>query len=311
MNTVPIVFAFDGNLVKQACVCMTSLLENAKADTFYDIFVLYACDLNQVREYVEKIPRNYANCKVRYIEVDDDVFRSAFEIRGVTIATYYRLLLSKFVTEYDKVIYSDVDIIYRMDLSDVYREELGDNYIAATLDLGMNYLDRDYVSKSMRLQLGRYIQAGFVVFNLKKIREDNLTDLFVRHVEKHKYIYQDQDILNICCMGRIKYLSPCYNVNDCSFIVFRSPNILEGRFSLADCEYARTSGNVHYSGKKPWQQNCFLMDLWWEYYRKSPIYDIDVHFDHFFKLSLYLDSLTLWERIKNLGRFFIYGRKCI
>ena len=38
MNVVPIVFAFDNNLILPACVCISSLLVNAKCDTFYDVF---------------------------------------------------------------------------------------------------------------------------------------------------------------------------------------------------------------------------------------------------------------------------------
>ena len=41
MNTVPIVFAFDNNLVFPACVCLSSLMMSAKETTFYDIFILY------------------------------------------------------------------------------------------------------------------------------------------------------------------------------------------------------------------------------------------------------------------------------
>ena len=40
-NIVPIVFAFDNNLVFPACVCLSSLMMNAKDTTFYDIFILY------------------------------------------------------------------------------------------------------------------------------------------------------------------------------------------------------------------------------------------------------------------------------
>lgn len=44
MNTIPIVFAFDNNLILPACVCISSLLMNAKENTFYDIFILYSSD---------------------------------------------------------------------------------------------------------------------------------------------------------------------------------------------------------------------------------------------------------------------------
>ena len=42
MRTIPILFTFDDKLVLAAGVCITSLLENAAPDTFYDIFILHS-----------------------------------------------------------------------------------------------------------------------------------------------------------------------------------------------------------------------------------------------------------------------------
>lgn len=307
MNVVPVVFAFDNNIVMPACVCITSLLENAHAETFYDIYILHANDVSLDKTHLGRIATKYSNCSITY-RVVDDTFKKAFEIRHVTIATYYRLLLSQLLPQYDKVIYSDVDIIFRMDLSDLYQQNMSEYYIAATLDLGLNYLDPSYVRKHNDLEIGKYVQAGFVVFNLKKIREDNVTSNFVEHALKHKYIYQDQDILNICCRGKIKYLPPCYNVNDCSFLALREYKMLGGIYSPEQCNYARCCGNIHYSGKKPWKENCIFMDVWWEYYRRSVVYDVDNHFDFFFRLSFYLDTLSLRTRLKNLLKYFVYGK---
>ena len=41
ISKVPIVFAFDHNLVFPACVSISSLLSSAKDCTFYDIYILY------------------------------------------------------------------------------------------------------------------------------------------------------------------------------------------------------------------------------------------------------------------------------
>lgn len=308
MNIIPIAFAFDNNLVEPACVCITSLLENANKDTYYDIFILHSNSVELIKLGFEKIIQKYNNCSITYLEVGD-TFSDAFEIRGVTKATYYRLLLPLVINQYDKIIYSDVDIIYRMDLTEVYLQSLSDNYIAATLDLGLNYLTPDYVSSMNTLKVGQYIQAGFLIFNLKKIREDNLVTRFIDLANNNNFTYQDQDILNICCAGHIKYLSPKFNVNDCAFLALRSSNrALLDRFSKGECEEAMTNGNIHYSGKKPWKEYSICMDLWWEYYRKSVVFNIDKYFDFFFNRSFYLDSLSLWERIKLLLRFFVYGK---
>ena len=307
MKLIPIAFAFDNNLITPACVCITSLILNAKEGTKYDIFILHSKDDTLDKGTLDKLAKAYPEkCQIRYVEVDN-TFSNAFEIRGVTKATYYRLLLPNLITDYDRIIYSDVDITFQMDLSEVYDEPLDDNYIAATLDLGLNYLDTKHINEIEELEIGKYIQAGFIVFNLKKMREDGIVSKFIE-LSKKDFEYQDQDILNISCKGKIKYLKPEYNVNDCAFIVLKKYNVVSHLFSKEVCEFARKNGNIHFSGKKPWKQESICMDLWWEYYRKSIIFDVDYYFDFFFNRTFILDSLSLWKRVKILIRFFVYGR---
>ena len=207
MNIVPIAFAFDNNLILPACVCISSLMMNAKEDTFYDIFILHSSTITLRREELNKLPQYYKNCRIQYRQVDH-TFDSAFEIRGITAATYYRLLIPELIPEYDKIIYADVDIIFRMDLSSVYNLDLGNNYIAATRELGMNLTEdgKKYINSMKELSLGEYIQAGFIIINTKILKDENIISRFKDWSDK-KLRFQDQDILNIVCKGRILYLS--------------------------------------------------------------------------------------------------------
>lgn len=302
---VPIVFAFDNNIIMPACICISSLLMNAKPDTFYEIFILYSSKEPLKREQLDKIPGEYTNCRITYVSVDGS-FDSAYEVRGVTKATYYRLLVPEILPEYDKVIYSDVDIIFRLDLAEVYTEDYSDYYIAATLDLGLNQEVKHL--EAIGVSPGEYLQAGFAVLNLKKMREDNMVKVFKR-LGECRFTYQDQDILNIACKGKIKYLPPCYNVNDCSFIqIYYNSDNLPGNFTKAEYEFATKKGNIHYSGSKPWRKNSIALDVWWEYYRKSIFFDERLYFTYFFDSTRALDALSLWKRLKILARYFILGR---
>ena len=125
MNIVPIVFSFDNNLVMPACVCISSLMMNAKEDTFYDIFILHSASECLNKADLDRIPQYYKNCKIQYREVGNE-FDGAFEIRGITTPAYYRLLIPEIIPEYDKVIYSDVDVIFRDDLYHFYDIDLSD-----------------------------------------------------------------------------------------------------------------------------------------------------------------------------------------
>ena len=59
MNIVPIALAFDNNLILPACVCISSLMINAKEDTFYDIFILHSANIALETEKLHKLPQFY------------------------------------------------------------------------------------------------------------------------------------------------------------------------------------------------------------------------------------------------------------
>lgn len=310
MNIVPIAFAFDNNLILPACVCISSLMMNAKEDTFYDIFILHSPHVALKKEALDKLPQYYKNCRIQYRQVDE-TFDSAFEIRGITAATYYRLLIPELIPEYDKIIYADVDIIFRMDLSSVYHLDLSNNYIAATRELGMNFTEggEKYINSMKELSLGKYIQAGFIIMNSKVLKDENMISQF-KTWSKKKLRFQDQDILNIVCKGRILYLSLEYNMTDLSyFIIIKQPEKIKRLFIDECIDYAKNHGNIHFSGCKPWKKYSLNFDIWWEYYRKSPFFDEKFYYDFFDSKVNELDQLPLWKRIKILLRYFIVKPK--
>ncbi len=309
MKKVAIAFAFDNNLVMPACICISSLMMNAHADTFYDIFILHSTNEKLNKTGLDKMSTYYPNCRIQYRLVDD-TFDNAFEIRGITTAAYYRLLIPVLIPEYDKVIYSDADIIFRMDLSDLYQTDLSEHYIAATRDLGLNLSDdgKTYIQQIEGLVEGRYLQSGFIVLNNKLIIKDNLTEKF-KELAKRKLKFQDQDILNIACKDRVLFLSLEYNMTNYSFeYALRYPSTLKSLFSDKQIQLAKKYGNLHFNGAKPWKSYCVNFDIWWEYYRKSPFFDEKFYFDFFYNKLDEFDQLSLWKRIKILVRYFLHGQ---
>lgn len=308
-NIVPIVFAFDNNWVLPASVCISSLLINAKEDTFYDIFILYSGKEVLKKDELDRVSEYYSNCRIQY-HIVGDCFSNAFEIRGITISTYYRLLIPDLIKEYDKVIYSDVDIIFRMDLVDLYKQEMQNYYLAATYDFGLNFSSggQKYIASVKELVSGEYIQAGFIMMNSALMRETGLVEQFKSLAQKN-FRFQDQDILNIACKGKIKKLPFNYNMTVDTFYYIEKYSIpvLE-RFADVDMDEARLNGNIHFNGAKPWKKYSVNFDVWWEYYRKSPIYDSEFYFDFFYsKLDEY-DKLPFMARVKILLRYFFYKK---
>lgn len=307
---IPIAFAFDDNLIFPAGVCLSSLMMNARQDTFYDIFILHSEKEILNRDFLNRVSDVLPNCRLQYRQVSN-VFDSAFEIRGITTPAYYRLLIPELIPEYDKILYSDVDVIFRNDLSDIYANtDIDDYYIAGVDSIAHMIPDlKEYYEQERKTDSRGNIYSGNLIINLKKMREDGIVDKFREHVDK-KYKFQDMDIINIVCKDKIKYLSPsfCYTTYISDFAV-NNREALRTVWSEEEIQEAQDRGIVHYNGQKPWKGACINFDIWWEYYRKSPFYDAKYYYNFFENMLNDQDRLPLLKRIKILARYFIYGRK--
>lgn len=310
MNKIPIVFAFDENLKFPASICFSSLLQHSNGNTYYDIFILVSEKDSQDYGELDCLQTLSQNYRITYRSVGA-FFDDSYEIRGITTPAYYRLLIPELIPEYDKILYSDVDVIFRDDLSNVYfNTDLDDYYIAGVDSIAHMIPDlKEYYEQERKADSRGNIYSGNLIINSKKMREDGIVNKFREHVDK-KYKFQDMDIINIVCKGKIKYLSPsfCYTTYISDFAV-NNREALRTVWSEEEIQEAQDRGIVHYNGQKPWKGACINFDIWWEYYRKSPFYDAKYYYHFFENMLNEQDRLPLIKRIKILVRYFIYGRK--
>ncbi len=309
---VPIAFAFGNDWLLPACICISSLLHHAHEDTFYDIFVLCSPDEHLDKEVLNRLQEHYGNCNIQYRTVER-VFDQSYEIRGIKTMAYYRLLIPELIPEYEKILYSDVDVIFRADLSAFYNNiELVDAYVAGVDSLAQFDKDtREYYEKTLGVSAKGIIYSGNLIINSKKMREDGIVHRFKEHAQK-RYRFQDMDIINLVCAGHIKYLEPsfCVTTYFTDYALHRK-KALNAYWTEREIDEALQNGIVHYNGQKPWKGYCVNFDIWWEYYRKSPFFDAKFYFDFFYSRLNEYDLLPLWKRIKILIRYFVYGRKAM
>ena len=293
-----------------ACVCISSLLMNAKSDTFYDIYILSSSKDDLKKDEIRRLHNYYDNFNLHFRTVDD-TFDKSFQIRGITPATYYRLMIPEYVPEYEKIIYSDVDVIFREDLYQWYSETVFNNeYVAGVNSLShFNPSTRKYYTKEIGIDPSLVIYAGNIILNSRKIIEDSILLEFKEYAYK-KYRFQDLDILNIVCQNRIKYISPgfCLTTDIMQYAHDDDKQIYKMWTADQVC-HALERGIVHYNGQKPWIGACVNFDIWWEYYRKSPFFDSDFYYHFFDNMLNEHDRLSLLKRIKILARYFVYGRR--
>ena len=269
---IPVVFSTDHNFIMPTYVAMSSLLANASRRC--EIYLLVSEDVtDDDKEIINRLAAAH-DAGLTFIAVGT-VFDNSFCVRGITKATYFRLLIPWIIPDRDKVIYLDGDIVVSGDIAQLY------DYPAdpACLICGVRtpgFSTSDKIRKEIEakgLDCKGYINAGILIFNSRLLREEDYKPKFLAHIDK-QYSFQDQDILNITCAGRIGYLPLKFN-----FIGLLRPEVkakfielgLATPAEVADAELHPVI--IHYAGAKPWRDFTARWCDWVNYYRQSPFYN--------------------------------------
>lgn len=263
-------------------VAITSLLVNSE-DEVYNINILVADNVTQQdKELLESIVVS-SESTINF-KNSGTAFDNVYEVRGITKATYFRLLIPWLFPEYDKIIYCDGDIIFRKGLKNLYNEDINDYYVGGVLDIYDYKPFIDYIS-DIGLSWKYYINAGVLLINSQQWRLDKLDQKIITHLDK-KYEYQDQDILNIVCQNKIKYLSLIYNFNPCyDYSLLQGIIDRSERYNMSMNTMLKNLHIIHYCGDKPWNsmQQFFSAD-WWANYAKSVFYNPMMECNEYFEM---------------------------
>ena len=131
MTTIPVVFTFDNRIVLGAAVAIKSLLETASESTIYCVYVIHPnlseSDIHAFREMFE----NSRHC-IEFVKVLPEYFAGLPKNnKSWTEIVYYRFLAQEHVLNFEKAIYSDVDVLFKRDLSELYELDITDCEFAA------------------------------------------------------------------------------------------------------------------------------------------------------------------------------------
>lgn len=264
MSRISIVYASDQNFLIQTYVSIYSVLSNRKKDYYihFCILVPEECDA-----LTYDFDWDYDNYEIEYINISKEYFQDVkITLQNISKPTFYRLLIPLLLCEYDKCIYLDGDTICCNDILELYNSDIEAYYFGAVKGMIMN-LNVERVALILDVpSADDYINAGVLVMNLKKMRQDQMVDKFMEYCKKG-YPCQDQDVLNKCCYGKIRILSPKYNIYCNAFVAPR--NISLQRYSIDELNEAITNPTIiHYPREysKPWKnENAAEGHRWWKY----------------------------------------------
>lgn len=275
MSEIPIIIAFDENYLLPACVMLTSMFENADPGTEYKVFIF--ADRGTKQKSLQRINETLSPYPRHSVEWLDPVghFSGAKNRNHLTTPNYYRFLIPDFLSDYDKAIWLDVDMILKKDLSELFSTDLHGMYLGAVV-IGLRNAALQHIP------FDQYFNAGLLLMNLDLWRQDNVAGKARQLIEENDFSCPTQDPMNLVGFQKTVHLPAEYNV-------YLSPKSMKGRKRR---EYLRFHGWKSFSEMidgaailhfveniKPWNDEDYPEgEEWLRYFRKSAFKSVELQY---------------------------------
>lgn len=188
--------------------------------------------------------------------------------RPLTKAAYYRLLLSSILSEIDKVLYLDCDMIVLGKINELFDINLNNYALAAVLDpMPYNNLHQTQLQLAVN---STCFCSGIMLINLKYWRDNNIESKLLSFAKQKRepVFLHDQDVLNYVLNNNWFMIPPKWNYNPagliCSF--YYKP------FHYTDSIFKPAV--IHYCSEifKPWYNAPCPGSKYYNYYLKLSLY---------------------------------------
>lgn len=279
----PVVFITDENYAMPTVVAITSLYYNRNEKNEYRVYVICSDVSESNIDIINSLSRNDKDFYVEAVIRDDlDRFENlgTEKVLHVSKAAIYKFELPNIFSQYDKILYLDGDMLVLNDICPLFDTDIDDRYAAVVKDYKALTYDIPQLEKlHIETKHKHYWNSGMMVLNLKKMREDNLTEKLFDYKLHGINVFMDQDALNVCFEENVRYV-PFYNNIMSTLITLFPPEVLMDYYDIEEYshyeELIRKATVLHITGRlKPWQHLIpVFSDLYKFYYSKSPYKNI-------------------------------------
>ena len=254
-----IIYVSNDNYAKYLGVSMLSLFDNNK-------------ELNEITVYIlsQKIsPENKGRLclmaeeyhrTVRFIDIAEfeKLIPFDFHASGYNPITLSRLFLCSYLPpDIEHILYLDCDIIVNGFIGGLETVSLKENLVAAVPEL---YMPADKKALIGIEKSETYYNAGVLWVNLALWRQMGMESAFMDYYRSMngQLLYNDQDIINHCCKGKILTLSHTYNLSTNLFyfpryFVRKLQPAYDTSSAKAYSQILSSPAIIHYMGdERPW-----------------------------------------------------------
>lgn len=206
-----IVFAVDNAYAPYAGVAIKSLLNHVNPQINYSVNILYTNLSDQ--NAIKLLELSKDSVGINLIDVSSFIDGlSIYSTAHFSEAMYYRILIPQLFSDQKKVLYLDCDIILRDDIAKLFHIDLEDAVIGAVRNL-CNTKRTEYVTSVLGLNDDEYFNSGVLMFNIDAFLSARIEEKCFELIAEYRNLEcPDQDILNLACVGKVKWLPSRWNV---------------------------------------------------------------------------------------------------
>lgn len=266
---IPVMHCFNDNYVVPAAVSFNSMLKRADKDYFYRLFVLHTDITPEHQRVLTEMVGRYENASLSFIDMHgkfDDLFAKTNTKGHYSKEMYYKFVAPEVFKEYDKIIITDVDVVFLGDIAKdfVAFDCSSDDYLAAFRgcwrkrkpnEKAIDVYGQEFTPEEKeKLIFG----GGYYIYNLRKMRQENCQQRFIEWINENcrRVKQPEQDTINMVCHPAIKTLP--VNAVVCTYLYRMYQNEKDYSedvfYSAEDVRYALAHPvQLHYAGAdKPW-----------------------------------------------------------
>jgi lipopolysaccharide biosynthesis glycosyltransferase len=246
-----IIFATNNNFCQYTAVAIASLLDNNRGENIFLHIFTIDCEqenLDKIRQVTNSFPAS-----ISFYPVSKELFKDFSEPGTYSWACYLRLLAASLLSDIDKVLYLDVDIVVNGKIRDLWEENITDYSLAGLNDAILSYnIVKDYLGYDYYKE--GYINSGVLLMNLDYWRKHNIQQKLIDYLNTHQVKIVDQDAINAVLHGTIKFLHPKWNTMS-SYFTFPPLVISEQKKYIK--ELWKEAKIIHFVGPvKAWHREC-------------------------------------------------------
>ena len=185
------VYAGTRNLYEQMFVCLKSLMANTIMDRVY---LLIEDD-----EFPYYVPDNVIVANVssqKFFLPGSPNYSSPWSYMAMM-----RCVLSLMIQDESRILWLDCDTIVNEDISDLFDINMDGYYYAGVME----------PQKSK--DIFRYINSGVLLCNLELLRETQKEVELAYFLNTYRFVWADQEVINLLCQGHIRTIDSEYNQN--------------------------------------------------------------------------------------------------